>query len=214
MELVKDVTRAENLARRFQPFIYQEWKSIKDFPTSLIFDEEKTMEANLVWAINTPSLYFRMSEDNDYFYAFYMVFHPFDWSSSKLGFIRKLDSHTYDTESFCIRWSKLHGGYDLATIYHYSIKTKFGLGTIPCVRIEAESHAIMPFNPERESINTVKYAVYHPNDFKLVNIDTIGLVQWKQIKNILHRAGVDTPDTQTEHGDMFLHPDKLFKRRS
>lgn len=213
MQIVNNHDRAEMLAKRFQPIIYQEWKSIKDFPTSLMFDDEKTMESNLAWAISDPTLYYRVSEDDDHIYAFYMVFHPFDWSSSKIGFIRKLDSHTYDTESFCVRWSKLYGELDIATVYHYSIKKQFCVKW-PIVRIESEGHAIMPYDPEHESINTNNYAVYTKNNVKLCNIDTIPVAQWYQIKKIVNGKGVDMPDQQAEHGDMFNHPDKLFKRRN
>ena len=210
-QLVNDRERAEILADRFQPIIYQEWKSIKDFPTSLMFDDEAQMEKNLFWAINDPTLYYRISEDDEYFYAFYLVFHPFDWSDSKIGFIRKLDSHTYDTEAICVRWSKVHGVMDIATVFHNSIKTKMNVDST-LVWIEAEGHGIRPFE-EKLMVRAERFTVYSHDSCKLVNIDSMSPAQWERMKEILNSKGVDMPEQQAEKGHMFTDPDKLFARR-
>ena len=215
--IIKDKDRAELLAKRFCPGIYQEFKSIKDFPTAIMLDEAEQMEKNLFWAIDNPALYYRISEDDDYIYAFYMVFHAFDWSDSKISWIRKWDSHIFDTESICFRWSKLYGRLDVATIYHHSIKSKFSTTSL-VVYIQAEGHGIKPFDPNdpndvKDKLgNSSKFVTYRPEDLKLEWIDKLSSTQYDRLKNILNNEGVNAPCQQAKNGWMFTAPNKLFNK--
>lgn len=199
------------MARRFCPEIYQEWKSIKDFLTPIILDERPIMEEALYWLIDEPTLYYKATEDNDFLYIYYMLFHPFDWSDSKIGFIRKWDSHLFDTEGLCIRHAKYtpQGATDIATIFHNTIKSEENVG-IPQVQVQAEGHGI---SPGRFYANVGNYVVYNR---RTITLEDMGGVErthaWTRFKRILNAEGVNAPDQQAMHGKLWTAPDEAFKK--
>lgn len=203
---ILDAKQAKKLAHRFCPVVVQEWKRLEDFPSVLNFDSEERMRKNLVFGMREPALYYRMSEDAFYYYAFYMVFHAFDWSDSKFAIIRKLDSHVYDTEGLCFRISKVTGNCDLATIFHHDIKVQANSG--PMVWIDAEGHGIRPYR--QEYISDHAYSVYPPKAFNLYNLDSLTKSTYDRITKLLNDGGVDAPHQQSEDGILFTAPHTFF----
>jgi hypothetical protein len=215
--------KAKELAIQHCPVIIQEWKSIKDFPTQFVVDTPENMERNLPWLISQPELLFKVSENDEYYFIYYIIFHPFDWSDSGIPLIKKLDSHTFDTESILLRISK-HSGYNyIATRYHNQLLFS-DAGVSPVVYVEAEGHGIIPEEnyDDQEDINL---AVYRAECIIFTDITQLKTSQLTFIKDALMKAGVDTPEeqgdglwllspfgTQHKRDDMFNHPDKLFQK--
>jgi hypothetical protein len=215
--------KAKELAIQFCPDIIQEWKSIKDFPTQFVIDTPENMERNLPWLISQPELLFKVTENDEYYFIYYTVFHPFDWSDSGIPFMRKLDSHTFDTESILLRISKHSGNNYIATRYHNEILFS-EMNPAPVVYIEAEGHGIIP-ECDYDASDNINLAIYQAGCIIFTDITQLKANQLKFIKDCLTEAGVDIPEEQgdiiwlmspfgTKHkrDDMFNHPDKLFQK--
>lgn len=203
--------KASEVAKHFCPEIYQEFKSIKDFLTPLILADKNSMEESLYWLINHPTLYYKTTEDENFLYIYYMLFHPFDWSDSSIGFIRKWDSHLFDTEGLCIRHAKYtaQGATDIATIFHNEVKFEENCG-IPQVQVQSEGHGI---SPGRFYANVGHYVVYNRGKINLLNMGEVeGTPAWDSIKRALNSEGVDMPDQQALGGKLWSAPDEAFKR--
>ena len=185
----------------------------------MVFDTAENMEANLDWMIEIPVLYYICREDEQYWYVYYLIFHPFDWSSSPVGFVRKLNSHLYDTEGICFRVDKKSGTKDIATIYHNSIL--FQANTTRLVYIESQGHGILP--PKHLNFKLSGAFKLYRYNYELVTLENITKDQWNEIKkklcgvNIPHEQGDtlwvrDSMGTRHRRGDMYLRPDRLFKK--
>jgi hypothetical protein len=221
--IITDNNRASVIAHLLRPQIYQEWSSIKDFLTGIVMGKEQSTLEILPSLIANPEVYYRTSEDNDYYYAFYMLFHSFDWSSFPIGFIADLDSHRFDTESILVRAKKAYFPViqgDIATVSHKSIKFKGDIRKVT-VFVEKEGHAIKPF--EKRYLSTAKYTVY--NEYKLESFDDMLWSQWRLFKRVLRLHGVGGPDELYDsrwlyspfgirhyREDMFNHPNKIFEK--
>lgn len=224
---------AKLLATKNCPVIAQEIKGIKDFPTGIIMAPPKDVEAVLPSEFLSPTLYYRISQDESYIYAFYMIFHPFDWSDSPLGIIRDLDSHQYDTESVVFRIPTKQGvPIDVITVCHHYFKYKRYEANLPQsywgkLFIEACGHGIYPWgsNP-REFEEKPMLMTYNKKSIELVSLDEHEK-HWDRVKFILNEAGVHFPDQQVDWylrkrnnypglshkpGDMFNRPHILFER--
>jgi len=222
-KIITNIDKTLILANKFKPVIYQEYKSIKDAITPIMLCNEADMMTMLPIIEKDPCLYFLIREDFHFYYAFYMIFHPFDWSTFPIPFIRKWLCHLYDTESILFRVSKCNkcNIVDVATVHHNSFL--FQAHTQFKVVIESESHAIHPYELKLNDItvNLHKYRVYF--DYRLKNLNDITPKQWRTIKKQLH--GVNTPQEQYDEiwirstfgirhqkGDMFFRPDVLFSK--
>lgn len=224
---------AKLLATKFCPIIAQEIKSIKDFPTGLILAPPEDAMAVLPSVFLSPTLYYRVSQDDNYIYIFYMIFHPFDWSDSPLGIIKDLDSHQYDTESVVFRLpNQPNKPIDVATVCHYYFRYKRYSSDLPQkywskLYIEACGHGIHPWgeNP-RKFEEKPMIMTYNRKSIKLESLDEHNRT-WVRVKNVLNENGVDFVDQQTDwtlrkcnefpdlshkRGDMFNRPHILFER--
>ncbi len=202
------------VAKYFCPRIVQEYKDIRDFLCPVMLDTKENMLSILHEAIKHPTLYYKVSEDEEYIYAFFMTFHPFDWSDSKIALIRKLDEHLFDTESICIRRSKYTGHTNIATIYHHTIKRydydyDCGIDRFSHhdIFIESEGHGIMPVELADTPFKMV--IDYRPDAIELVSLTK--LLDSHHVCCVLENAGVDIPPKQANNGIMFLKPDVLFR---
>jgi hypothetical protein len=74
-------------AKTYAPVIYQEYRSIFDLISPLNIEENRCIAySNIPELVEEPTLYFGVREDSDYYYILYMVYHSFDWSSSKIPY--------------------------------------------------------------------------------------------------------------------------------
>lgn len=216
-EIVVDPIRALKLAESFKPIIYQGWHGIKDFITPLMFDSPERLFLDIPNFLSPPTIYFLIREDLTYIYAYYLVFHPFDWSMNRNPIIKKLDSHLYDTEGLCFRHNKITGKLDVATVFHFRIKFA---GDVKDRRvfIEPEGHGILPFR-EGYLTRCPNYILY--SQYRLVDLQIVGDKQWERMKKIIAPAKI--PQEQYDNlwyknqtglphrkGDMFLRPEMLF----
>ncbi len=213
-----------NLAKKFSPIIYQEVKGIKDFLTPMALAQEGSVIAILPSIFENPTLYYLIQEDNAYWYAFYMTYHPFDWSDSSVSFVRFLDSHKHDTEAVCFKVNKNNEkNIDVATVCHYTIK--FAHQDNFKVFIEAKGHGIYPFKDVYLK-DTNMYMVY--KKCLLYDLAKLEPEQWEKIKKEINSEGAKMPDQIFDwswfhlvkgndeliphDGDLYFHPDKVFSQ--
>lgn len=207
--------RGYRLANIFKPLIYQEFTDVKDLLTPLIFLPPKEAEDVIAHRVDQPTLYYGMREDEDWFYAFYLVYHPFDWTSS--SFMKSWNEHQHDTESILIRQHKEDGRLDIGTVNHHHIY--FQKDSSRKVTIEAETHAIRPFEQQPPGGNYVKYQIY-----KYIDLNDFTNSDWVWMKEGLGGTA-SLPHEQKDSilssglqgrkrnkaGDIFLRPEVLFK---
>jgi hypothetical protein len=200
-------------AKKLCPYIVQEIKDIRDFLTGIMLDTKDNMLAVLHESIKHPTLYYRVTEDDRYTYAFYMTFHPFDWSDCKIALIRKLDEHLFDTESFCIRCDKFTGIQDVATIHHLEILKKYNVTVFQSggafLMVEGEGHGIHPWDEDDTRQYHKMGMNYSPASFTFGALDSV--LSSEHLQKALDTAKVDTPSKQANNGIMYLNPDILFK---
>jgi hypothetical protein len=215
---------AGKLAAKYTPVVYQEFTDIRDCLTPIILDSfmKKHSDDLLLAAIVQPTLYYKISEDENWLYCFYMTYHPFDWSNFSIEFIRKLDEHRHDTESILMRVAKKSTGtvkkgrVDICTVYHKSFL--FENDSDGSVYIQAEGHGIKPFNFNEldKEKNLLRY-----NSFDLVNWSVIPNNAWATYRKFFS-SKVNLPDEQFDSrmrkrftrsckvGDIWHRPDVLF----
>ena len=220
-KLIRNQGKASGIAHKHRPLIIHAHKSDKDYITPFIFDTDEIIMEMMSVLQKNPTLYYVVREDDEYYYCFYLVFHPFDWSDNRSPLIRKLDSHKYDSESICMRVHKETEVIDIATVFHYRILFQENVG-MGVVFIEYGGHGIMPSRYCNFDVNEVPIKVYL--DYNLVSLANVTGGQWKIIKRLLN--GVQIPHEQGDgrwlrnpigiirhkRGDMFLRPDILFKK--
>lgn len=211
--LVNNRKKAHSLAQRFSPKIHQEWKNLKDSITKLVIADRDVLEMLLPSLVSTPTLYFRIMEDNNYYYAFYLVPHVFDWSDFPIKIIRELDSHLFDTEALCFRVSKKdHFDVDVATVAHS--RFYFGRAESYEVFIESEGHGIYPYENQKSKVEVIY------DKYRLENLDRMTARQWELIQKALGPKA-KIPHEQADSkllkgkkhrkGDMYLRPNVLFE---
>ena len=207
---------AFSLARRFRPTVYQEWSSIKDFLCPLMLQKNVSL-SDFAKAIENPTLYFSVREDEQYWYAYYMKYHPFDWSDNRFFIIRLLDSHRHDDEGLLFRVSKKTNRIDVITVCHYDFL--FYSNTDRRVTIERHGHGIHPYAIRKPYGKYLRY-----NSFSYVNLNDKSERWWQEVK-IAFSSNVKMPDEQfasrvlgspslrrrNKRGDIFLRPEVLFK---
>lgn len=228
-QIVRDENRAMQLAEQYRPFIYQEWKDRRDFITPMTFMNKQTIYQQLHIYTKQPTLYFLIRESNsiaksqgdNYLYAFYLVFHPFDWSDSKLLPLKMAETHNFDTESLCFRHNLDTNRMDVATVFHYRIK--FGKDIRDRrIFIQSEGHGILPYKDGL--LNRADMVMAYFN-YRFVDLQVVRSQQWIKIKQYLGEHAkipheqADTfwlyhQGSKTRHtpGQMFLEPDQLFKK--
>lgn len=172
---------------------------------------------SLIKAIEKPTLYYSIREDTEHWYAYYMKYHPFDWSSSSFRLIRLLDSHKHDSEGILFRVNKKNRRIDTITVYHYDFL--FASKTDKSVTIEREGHGIHPHSLRKPK---GKYLLY--NSFSYVNLNAQTERWWAKTKAAFGK-NAKMPDEQfasrvlgspslrrrNKRGDIFLRPEVLFQ---
>jgi len=130
---------APRLARRFAPRIIQQIGSVYDFIVPI---HEGELQLRY---IDQPTLYYRVTCDEENYYALYAVFHRKDYSTLPWP-IKSLDEHEFDLEGILRVFSKKSGEIIwLASIFHKEI-----LFAMPSsfyrmdAWIEAGGHGIVP----------------------------------------------------------------------
>lgn len=212
--------KAFQIASEYSPVIYQEFKALEDFLTGIVLDTDENVRSQLPRLIVSPIVYFAVREDERWYYCFYMLFHPFDWSSSGIPVLRRADSHKYDTESVLIRILKIRPRVrDIATVFHNQIK--FQRNSDGEVFVEAEGHGIRPL--EAKYLDSAdKYLVYR--HYSLRNLMLLKSKQWEKLKREFNKHKVKMPDQMVDavmarsvfgrrhkRGDIWHRPDVLFE---
>lgn len=227
-----EIEEAKKLASRFYPIVGQEIKGIKDFSTGIILAPKEDVEKILPSIFLDHTLYYRISEDENYYYAFYMLFHPFDWCTSPLSFVHNLDEHQFDTESVVFKIPKNeNGAIFVISVFHTRFqyhKYEFGfqLGNYwRKIYVEPCGHGIIPWGKDAYTFESKPRLMVY-NKAILINFDEYPN-SWKRVKEIINNAGVNFVDQQSDHvllhtcsfpglshypGDMFLRPHVLFER--
>jgi hypothetical protein len=211
--MVVDSKRALILARKYAPIIYQGWKSILDCIVPVQFGDANDVKSRLFREAEKPTLYYGVREDRYYYYLFYMIYHAFDWSSSRVWLIRVLDSHRHDTESvlFRVHKSKLNGPIDVCTIFHHEFI--FEINTDRRVVIEPEGHGIKPYTKMKPTRN---YLVYQHYEF--FDLNTLDRKEWNSWKREFN--GAKMPDEHYDRafprrghkkGDIWRQPNRVFE---
>lgn len=216
MSVIVNSKEAFSLARKFRPTIYQEWSSIKDFLCPLMLQENVSL-SDFVKAIEKPTLYFSIREDVSHWYAYYMKYHPFDWSNNRFFLIRLLDSHRHDSEGVLFRVSKKTCRIDVVTVCHYDFL--FCSSTDRRITIERQGHGIHPYAIRKPFGKYLRY-----NSFSYVNLNDKSERWWKEIVTAFS-GNTKMPDEQfasrvlgsrslrrkNKRGDIFLRPEVLFE---
>lgn len=216
MSVVIESELARSLAIHFSPTIYQEWSSIKDCLTPLVLDKDVMLE-KLAEIIEEPTLYYSIREDDDHWYAYYMKYHPFDWSNSGFCLIRLLDSHKHDSEGMLFRIQKKSERIDVVTVYHYDFL--FASSIDRKVTIEREGHGIYPYSLYKPVGSNLVY-----KSFSYVNLNDQNKRWWNEVREAFG-GNAKMPDEQfasrvlgspslrrkNKRGDIFLRPEVLFQ---
>jgi len=229
VRVIKDDSESKELVSKYRPIIYQEWKDIRDCLTPLILggvQDETSRLTDIINGIKQPTLYYKVMEDDSWYYVATVVYHPWDWSDHPIAFIRKLDSHRHDTESILMRIEKNKAWLgprriDICTMFHTSFM--FKRHSDRKVHIQSEGHGITPFNPKKlkEECNFIRYTQY---DF--VSWANVKKPEWEELRTKL--KGVNLPDRQFDGqlslrfrsrgemnhrpGDNWKRPDILFRQ--
>lgn len=220
---------AEQLVKQYPPVIYQQIKGVKDFLTPMFLDKLPTKEdgsldtmridAALASLIEQPVLYYRVMEDDQYWYLLYMVYHPFDWSDAGWSFIRDIDSHRHDTECILFRIHKKTVETTVCTVFHNSLLFKRQPDRAVC--IQQEGHGIRPF--DISMLYGVNYMVYHQYELKdLASLDQVTLelmesefkgatnMPGEQVDFILKLMTWTKRRDKAEAGQIINAPDEVF----
>ena len=205
LTVITDNKKAWGFATAHCPVLWQEVKDIRDLLTPVLLGEISVLEtANiLVREIAKPTLYYRVQEDDEFIYLLYMVYHPFDWSDSKIPLVAKLDSHRHDTETISIRVAKRAGLFrkvgrrDIGCFAHNSIF--FRKDATLDFYIEPKGHGIHPLTDQAliDNRNILRYG-----KLKLIGFGEIPESELLGMKADINRCGVNFPD---QHIDMHLH---------
>lgn len=210
---------ALEIARKYQPKIYQEIKDIKDFITPILLGE--LAEHAIIEQLKNPILYFKSSEDFEFYYILFMIYHPFDYSTSSV--FKSLDEHRHDTESVLIRINKKTKTCTVATVSHHSFI--FARLPAPVVFVSAETHAIKPIDSVK--IENKKMLMLYQD----TPLDNMGEYTEKEIKvlteefnkthvnfptqmsdNVLKLQSInEREEFKHEVGDIWYRPDRVFK---
>jgi hypothetical protein len=207
--------RGNKLASIMRPIIYQEYTDIRDLITPFIFGTKEESEKLLPSLVDSPTLYYGIREDEDWVYAYYLVYHPFDWTSTT--FMKSFDEHQHDTESILVRFHKKDGRVDIGTVSHHAIY--FQKNSSRKVTIEAETHAILPFEKKPPGGNYLIYQLY-----KFIDLNKFNDEDWNLMRDGLG-GHASMPQEQKDSilssgmhgrkrnkpGDIFLRPEVLFK---
>lgn len=207
------------LALSHRPIFYQEWKDLRDFPTKILLGKPGPILDNLAESMKTPALYYSIREDEKFLYFYYLLYHPFDWSSSKVKFIKKLDSHQHDTEAVALR---VHKGrrklrFIIATMNHHRFIFRETFSRRVVVR--TESHAIFPIEDRPPTGNYLAYQTFS----KYVDFNSYTKADWKALREGM--PGRALPQDQKDAvlsmgssgrrhnkpGDIFSRPERFFR---
>lgn len=232
-----DEKKELELAKEYCPVIFQQFEDIRDFLTPIILKGVKKSDIPevLMDSITKPTLYFKVMEDSNWYYLAYMTFHPWDWSDRKLpfflkGWIDKMDSHRYDTETILIRvakntgWGRRKGKKDICTVSHHFFK--FMKDSSGAVMIESQGHGITPYEQTHLKEEDKMMMVYSPKNFTLIPYKEL---DWEALRKEFNPK-VNMPDQQSdnillkrfkwdwdstggraEKGDIWNRPDILFR---
>jgi len=211
---IVEKNRAAEIAKNHCPVIYQEFKSINDCIVPIYLEKDVNKKMNEL--VNHPTLYYRVREDENNFYIFYMVYHAFDWSD--IPIIGVLDSHRHDSESILIKKDKSSGITDWVTVAHYTFNY-YPKTPIRLVYINAENHAIF----HGSCIRHLKDQIYlRYSKFNLINLDEIDTKEVVRIKKEFKKSLVNFPSGLYDKkllmqypkrhsiGDIYDRPERLF----
>lgn len=216
---LSDRKLAHTLAKRYAPIIYQSIKSQKDFIMPFMYGTDERAEQVICANITDRCvLYFNVREDKTYWYCYYLVYHPFDWTSSTSKLMQKWDSHRHDTESILFRVRKKDESIDSVTVAHYLFHFEKNHNNRK-VSIEAESHAIHVYKKHPAGGNVMVYKVFELKDLQLFTKK-----QWEELKKEL-KGNASLPQEQydsifrsgfsgrrfNKKGDIYNRPEQLFK---
>lgn len=226
LTVIKNDKESRKLVEKYNLTIYQEWESIRDFLTPLILEDIKDEAKHLlrlIKEIEKPTLYYKVMEDDIWYYIAIVVYHPWDWSDHPIAFIRKWDSHRHDTESILMRVKKkkiklFPRRVDICTVYHKSFV--FKKHSDRQIYIQPQGHGIRPFKPKmlKEERNFIRYKNYN-----FVNWANVKKPEWEELRKRLN--GINLPDMQHDTmmklrfrrdpdnhrpGDNWKRPDVLF----
>jgi hypothetical protein len=166
MSIIVQKDEARKIASAYCPIIYQEFSSILDLVTPFIFGSSESAKRSLPCEVENPTIYYGVREDEMWYYIYYLVYHPFDWTSSKFWLTKLLDQHRHDTEGILFRVSKLHENHvDACTVSHFRFLFETNSDRRVCIR--RESHAIQPLTHGYPSGN---YVIYTPGSYVLSHL--------------------------------------------
>ena len=209
-----------SIAGTYVPTIYQEYDSVFDLISPIRLESVEKVIENFAEIVSLPTLNFGVREDSEFWYIYYMVYHPYDVSFSPIKIIRKLDSHRHDTEGILLRVQKSTGVTDIITVSHFLFKC--ARKAQRSVVIEANSHAIRPYNGTDLGPRG-NYMVYKL--FDLVDLNTLQETgDWERIRSDISKTA-SMPDEQYDNilsgspsghrinkrGDIWNRPDRLCK---
>lgn len=214
-EILENREVALKLAERYAPKIYQEFGSFFDLIAPIQLSKLEYVIKDYAIVSSQPTLNFQVRDDEDYWYIYYMVYHCFDVSFSKLKLFRKLDSHRHDSESILLRVEKNTGRCDMITVSHYLFKGEANSNRR--VVIERNGHGIHPYTEGGPSGNFLVY-----NIFGFFDLDSVPVKDWEDMRKIFD--GVSMPDEQYDsrmsngpqgrrhnlRGDIYNRPEVVF----
>ena len=208
--------RAKQLSWMFRPIIYQEFESYKDLITRILVKKSDRKIESVLKEARKPTIYYSVLEDSSFYYIYYMVYHPFDWSKFPIPCLRSLDEHDHDTEGILLRVHKSnpvdkHLPVNMVTVAHNTFLVQPRAKGKVCIK--SGSHAIYPYE---QSTPITNHLIYY--DYKLENMRKWSNKEWERMRACL--KGVNMPDEQfcsawlsTEWhsvGDIWNFPNKIF----
>jgi hypothetical protein len=208
--------KAEAIASNFMPIIYQEWGCEMDCITPIALGKPEEVVADMPFLIQKPYLYYGVRQNALYQYVFFLVYHPFDYSTNPIRVIRMLDEHRHDTECMLFRKHRGKSFIDVITVAHE--RFCYQKNTDRRVVIKKGGHAIYPYAQKIPGGNYMKYQVYD----LFVNLNEIPSGDWEIMRKGFD--GVKMPDEQFDStmmrsasgklknrkGDIFNRPEVLF----
>ena len=224
LEVVRDTKISTELVKMYSPVVYQQVNTCSERKFSLLdlltsiqvaFMTEGEVNAKLPLLVEHPTLNFSVRQNDNFWFIYYLLYHPFDWSNSRSTICKVLDSHRHDTEAMLVRVLKKDKLVDLITVCHQVFLGKRNSNL--WVTVESCGHGIRPYSKRALSGNYIAYKV-----FDLFDLNILSAEQLSDLSKVLGKysfenqtdsrlVGSPSGTLVNKPGDIFHHPNKVFK---